>query len=152
MRLAGRAPATAFAAGNRCVDNGSHRDARVGRSRRVSRRRRRSPVSGKAFGSACRYSNLDAAQHDLAPMAVLCDTTPLGLPGPSDQPLASEGEHMSTTRFRVVDSPVGPLTLAGRGGTLTHLRMEDQTHEPDRAGWERDDNAFPDAVEQLAAY
>ncbi|HZQ30876.1 MAG TPA: methylated-DNA--[protein]-cysteine S-methyltransferase [Mycobacterium sp.] len=59
---------------------------------------------------------------------------------------------MSTTRFRVVDSPVGPLTLAGRGGTLTHLRMEDQTHEPDRAGWERDDNAFPDAVEQLAAY
>src|SRR4051794_25906496 len=59
---------------------------------------------------------------------------------------------MSTIKFRVVDSPVGPLTLAGRNGTLSHLRMEDQTHEPNRAGWVADDHAFPDAVEQLAAY
>ena len=59
---------------------------------------------------------------------------------------------MSTIHFRVVDSPVGLLTLAGRNGTLSHLRMEDQTHEPNRAGWEADDHAFSDAVEQLAAY
>ncbi|HEY7053847.1 MAG TPA: methylated-DNA--[protein]-cysteine S-methyltransferase [Mycobacterium sp.] len=59
---------------------------------------------------------------------------------------------MSTTYFRIVDSPVGPLTLAGTNGTLNHLRMEDQTHEPSRVGWERDDDAFPDAVDQLAAY
>ena len=33
-----------------------------------------------------------------------------------------------------------------------HLRMVDQTYEPSHDGWERDDEAFPDAVEQLAAY
>lgn len=59
---------------------------------------------------------------------------------------------MSTIHFRVIDSPVGPLTLAGRNGKLSHLRMEDQTHEPDRTGWEQDNRAFADAVEQLAAY
>ena len=53
---------------------------------------------------------------------------------------------------RTIDSPVGPLTLAGRGATLTNLRMVGQTHEPSREGWEPDDDAFPDAVEQLAAY
>ncbi|MDT5010917.1 MAG: methylated-DNA-[protein]-cysteine S-methyltransferase [Mycobacterium sp.] len=59
---------------------------------------------------------------------------------------------MSTIEFRVVDSPVGTLTLAGRNGTLRHLRMEDQTYEPNRAGWQLNDSAFPDAVNQLAAY
>jgi methylated-DNA-[protein]-cysteine S-methyltransferase len=54
--------------------------------------------------------------------------------------------------FRIVDSPVGPLTLAGRDGRLRHLRMVDQTYEPSREGWEPDERAFPDAVEQLAAY
>jgi methylated-DNA-[protein]-cysteine S-methyltransferase len=57
-----------------------------------------------------------------------------------------------TIQFRTVESPVGPLTLAGHGDTLTHLRMVDQTHEPSRTGWELDDDAFPDAVQQLAAY
>lgn len=57
-----------------------------------------------------------------------------------------------TIHYRTVDSPVGPLTLAGHGDTLTNLRMVDQSHEPDRAGWEPDDDAFPDAVEQLAEY
>ena len=33
-----------------------------------------------------------------------------------------------------------------------HLRMVDQTYEPSRDGWEPDDEAFPDAVEQLEAY
>ena len=60
---------------------------------------------------------------------------------------------MTTMRYRTIDSPVGPLTLAGVGSTLMHLRMVDQTHEPDRSGWEpADDDAFPEAVEQLSGY
>ncbi|MGV9803454.1 methylated-DNA--[protein]-cysteine S-methyltransferase [Mycobacterium sp. NPDC003449] len=55
-------------------------------------------------------------------------------------------------RSRTIDSPVGPLTLAGRDGRLMHLRMVDQTYEPSHAGWEPDDTAFPDVVEQLAGY
>ncbi|MCP2624609.1 methylated-DNA--[protein]-cysteine S-methyltransferase [Mycolicibacterium smegmatis] len=57
-----------------------------------------------------------------------------------------------TLKCRTVDSPVGPLTLAGRDGHLVHLRMEDQTYEPSRDGWEVDDSAFPEVVEQLAEY
>ncbi|CAN5574112.1 methylated-DNA--[protein]-cysteine S-methyltransferase [soil metagenome] len=56
------------------------------------------------------------------------------------------------TRYRIIDSPIGALTLAGRGSALGHLRMVDQTYEPDRADWTLDDRAFPDAVEQLSAY
>ena len=59
---------------------------------------------------------------------------------------------MTTLQCRTVDSPVGPLTLAGRDGRLRHLRMVDQTYEPSRDGWQNDDTAFPDAVEQLAEY
>lgn len=59
---------------------------------------------------------------------------------------------MTTLQCRTVDSPVGPLTLAGRDGRLMHLRMVDQTYEPSRNGWTVDDTAFADAVEQLAAY
>jgi len=59
---------------------------------------------------------------------------------------------MSTIHFRIIDSPVGPLTLAGRDGTLAHLRMDGQTHEPSHAGWEGDDSVFDDVVEQLGAY
>lgn len=56
-------------------------------------------------------------------------------------------------RYRTVDSPVGPLTLAGEGSTLMHLRMADQTHEPDRSGWTpAGPGAFADVVEQLNAY
>lgn len=56
------------------------------------------------------------------------------------------------TRYRIIDSPIGPLTLAGEGSVLTNLRMVDQTYEPDRADWIRDEDAFPEAVEQLGAY
>ncbi len=56
-------------------------------------------------------------------------------------------------RYRVVDSPLGPLTLAGVGATLTHLRMADQSHEPDRSGWEpADGDAFRAVADQLEAY
>ncbi|ORA67429.1 cysteine methyltransferase [Mycolicibacterium elephantis] len=69
------------------------------------------------------------------------------------QPLAAEGEEViETLQFRSVDSPVGPLTLAGKDGRLMHLRMVDQTYEPSRDSWEPDDTAFPEAVEQLEAY
>jgi methylated-DNA-[protein]-cysteine S-methyltransferase len=54
--------------------------------------------------------------------------------------------------YRSIDSPIGPLALAGHGRVLINLRMVDQTHEPSRADWVRDDRAFPDAVEQLEAY
>jgi methylated-DNA-[protein]-cysteine S-methyltransferase len=59
---------------------------------------------------------------------------------------------MAAIQFRTMNSPVGLLTLAGRGGRLMHLRMVDQTYEPSHDGWERDDEAFSDAVEQLESY
>src|SRR3546814_5740639 len=34
----------------------------------------------------------------------------------------------------------------------TTLFRSDQTYEPNRAGWQVDDSAFPEAVEQLTAY
>src|SRR4051812_31556665 len=66
--------------------------------------------------------------------------------------MATEGEVMEALVFRSMDSPVGLLTLAGKDGRLMHLRMVDQTYEPSHDGWEPDDDAFPDAVEQLEAY
>ncbi|BBZ51615.1 methylated-DNA--[protein]-cysteine S-methyltransferase [Mycobacterium heidelbergense] len=54
--------------------------------------------------------------------------------------------------YRTIDSPIGPLTLAGRDSVLTNLRMVDQTYEPSRADWSPDPGAFGDAVEQLTAY
>lgn len=59
---------------------------------------------------------------------------------------------MTSLTYRTIDSPVGPLTLAGDGPTLTHLRMAGQSHEPDRSAWGVDDHAFPGVVEQLNAY
>ncbi|WP_205874081.1 methylated-DNA--[protein]-cysteine S-methyltransferase [Mycobacterium camsae] len=54
--------------------------------------------------------------------------------------------------YRTIDSPIGPLTLAGRDGMLTNLRMIDQTYEPSRADWILDESVFCDAVNQLDAY
>lgn len=72
-----------------------------------------------------------------------------GLPRPDG---CATIETMTLLRYRTVDSPVGPLTLAGVGSTLMHLRMDEQTHEPDRSGWQPDTAAFPDVTEQLEAY
>jgi methylated-DNA-[protein]-cysteine S-methyltransferase len=55
-------------------------------------------------------------------------------------------------QYRTVDSPIGLLTLAGRGSVLTNLRMVDQTYEPSRADWSPDPGAFGAAVDQLDAY
>lgn len=54
--------------------------------------------------------------------------------------------------YRTIESPIGLLTLAGRDGVLTNLRMVDQTYEPNRAGWSPEPRAFGAAVEQLGAY
>lgn len=62
---------------------------------------------------------------------------------------------MASLRYRIVESPVGLLTLAGLGSTLMHLRMVEQSHEPDRSGWTQAapaPGAFAGAVEQLDAY
>lgn len=60
---------------------------------------------------------------------------------------------MTSLRYRIVDSPIGPLTLAGAGSTLMHLRMAGQAHEPDRSGWQpAESGSFDDVVEQLEAY
>jgi methylated-DNA-[protein]-cysteine S-methyltransferase len=55
-------------------------------------------------------------------------------------------------QYRTIDSPIGPLTLAGSGSVLANLRMVDQTYKPSRAGWSADPGAFNDAVDQLGAY
>jgi len=59
---------------------------------------------------------------------------------------------MTSLTCRTVDSPIGPLTLAGDDPTLIHLRMTGQSHEPDRSSWRHDDTAFAAAVDQLNAY
>ena len=58
---------------------------------------------------------------------------------------------MKPIQVRTIDSPVGPLTLAGRDDRLSHLRMVDQTYEPSHDGWESNEAAFADAVRLLAA-
>lgn len=54
--------------------------------------------------------------------------------------------------YRTIDSPIGPLTLAGHGSVLTNLRMLEQTCEPSRTHWTPDPGAFSGAVDQLNAY
>ena len=59
----------------------------------------------------------------------------------------------ATTRCRTIDSPIGPLTLAGDGDTLTNLRMDDQAHPPSgQDRWTADGRCFDAVVEQLDAY
>jgi methylated-DNA-[protein]-cysteine S-methyltransferase len=59
----------------------------------------------------------------------------------------------TTTLTTVVDSPIGPLTLAAVEGRLTRLSMEDQRHvQPVPAEWERDDVWFKPFTSQLDAY
>ncbi|WP_374025029.1 methylated-DNA--[protein]-cysteine S-methyltransferase [Mycobacterium sp. HNNTM2301] len=54
--------------------------------------------------------------------------------------------------YRTIDSPIGPLTLAGQDSVLTMLRMVDQTYEPSRTNWAPNAAAFNEATEQLNAY
>jgi methylated-DNA-[protein]-cysteine S-methyltransferase len=55
--------------------------------------------------------------------------------------------------FTTVDSPIGPLTLLGRDGHLTHLVMQDQAHATATPpGSVRDDDAFARVAGQLDEY
>ena len=66
---------------------------------------------------------------------------------------SSDPNPTEPIRFRVVDSPVGPLTIAGRNGRGSHLRMDDQRHPPgDREAGEHDPDAFAEVADQLDAY
>ena len=60
--------------------------------------------------------------------------------GPLSSTRSTNGRHRRShdRSYRTIDSPIGPLTLAGRGSMLTNLRMVDQTYEPSRAGWSLD--------------
>lgn len=60
-------------------------------------------------------------------------------------------EHRTYT---VVDSPVGPLTLAARDGALAGLYMADQRHRPDDSafGDRADAEIFVETERQLAEY
>ena len=60
---------------------------------------------------------------------------------------------VAVTKIRVIDSPIGPLTLHGFDETLTRLDMHHERHAaPLPRDAERDDLAFGDAVDQLNAY
>jgi methylated-DNA-[protein]-cysteine S-methyltransferase len=60
---------------------------------------------------------------------------------------------MSTKRYRIIDSPVGPLTLVGDDEALTGLRMDEQSHPPPApGGLTSDKGGFPEVVDQLTAY
>lgn len=60
---------------------------------------------------------------------------------------------MNVMRYRVIESPVGPLTLAGNDKALTNLHMQDQSHPPTgRDAWVLDEQAFPEVVDQIDAY
>ena len=57
------------------------------------------------------------------------------------------------TRARTIDSPIGPITLAGDDDSLLRLVMHDQRYAPsDVDHWPQDLNAFGDVVDQLKAY
>jgi methylated-DNA-[protein]-cysteine S-methyltransferase len=54
---------------------------------------------------------------------------------------------------RTIDSPVGPLTIAGTDGVVHHLRMDAQSYPPKgQDAWRNDDDSFGEAVDQLHAY
>jgi methylated-DNA-[protein]-cysteine S-methyltransferase len=60
---------------------------------------------------------------------------------------------MSIMRYRIIDSPIGPLTLVGNDEVLTGLRMQDQSRHPARdADRVSDERAFREIVDQLATY
>lgn len=57
------------------------------------------------------------------------------------------------TRFTVLDSPLGPLTVVGGDDGLTGLYLSEQRHLPDADSFGcRDDTLLPAVREQLEAY
>ncbi len=76
------------------------------------------------------------------------------MPDPTEYtfpPAVADGDGID--RFTVHPSPIGPLTLVARGGHLTRLIMEDQTHATALpSGSRRDDATFADVCRQLDEY
>src|SRR3982074_1088075 len=153
MRLDSRPPAIAQPARSRPLDRGDDRPARVRRPRRIPVQRPRPQAGRPAAGAAGAGAGPDRAQRALAALAFLRHPASLDHPRASGKPVATQatkGGRMIL--YRTIDSPIGLLTLAGRDGVLTNLRMVDQTYEPNRADWTLDNNAFADAVKQLGDY
>ncbi|MDD3642805.1 MAG: methylated-DNA--[protein]-cysteine S-methyltransferase [Candidatus Krumholzibacteria bacterium] len=59
---------------------------------------------------------------------------------------------MEEKRYTILESPAGPLLLAGRGGALTDLRFGGARAVSRDPLWVRDDGAFAGIREQLDAY
>jgi methylated-DNA-[protein]-cysteine S-methyltransferase len=60
---------------------------------------------------------------------------------------------MNATRYRIIDSTIGPLTVAGDDDELRGLHMDDQIHPPKGRGeWVHDPHLLPRVVDQLHAY
>ncbi len=56
-------------------------------------------------------------------------------------------------RYRIIDSPLGPLTLAGRAAGLQHILFARQGQPAPRpAAWIREDSGFESATHQLREY
>lgn len=69
------------------------------------------------------------------------------------RPRPAPDQSREPTVVRVIDSPIGPLTLAGRAGRLSHLLMDGHRHAPgDQDTWQPDDTAFASVVDQLRRY
>jgi methylated-DNA-[protein]-cysteine S-methyltransferase len=60
---------------------------------------------------------------------------------------------MEALRYATLDSPLGPVLVAGDAAGLRHISFQAGTRALDPApGWVRDEVALGDALEQLAAY
>ncbi|MFC6354510.1 methylated-DNA--[protein]-cysteine S-methyltransferase [Luethyella okanaganae] len=57
-----------------------------------------------------------------------------------------------TATHRIVDSPIGPLTLVGDDGVLAGLYMAEHLHRPDPSGFGQRTDDFAAAVWQLDEY
>src|SRR5262249_10958500 len=150
QRLGLRAHPAARPTGDRPLDRRGDRDARARGPRCVPRQRSRSSTGRQTARPADRPTGPDRVQRTLAALALLRHPAFEDHPRASRNPLAAKGGRM--IHSRPTDSPIGLLTLAGRGSVLTNLRMVDQTYEPSRADWSPDAGAFSAAADQLQAY
>ena len=64
-----------------------------------------------------------------------------------------EDAVMTPTVYTVMSSPLGELTLVGRGGTLSGVYFHEHVRRPDlQVFGASDDTAFADARGQLTVY
>jgi len=60
---------------------------------------------------------------------------------------------MCMKRFRILESPIGPLVMAGHGDCLTNLALEAAANAPsERGSWTKDESAFAEVATQLFEY